>query len=129
MLGSATPSLESFYRVQCGEYEMFTLKERSKKQSLPEVYTVDMREELKAGNRSILSDKLRELMRDRLDKKQQMMLFINRRGYAGFISCRSCGYVAKCSHCDVSLTSHRGGKLVCHYCGYEEKLLKNCPEC
>ena len=129
VLGSATPSLESFYRVQCGEYEMFTLKERSKKQSLPEVYTVDMREELKAGNRSILSDKLRELMRDRLDKKQQMMLFINRRGYAGFISCRSCGYVAKCSHCDVSLTSHRGGKLVCHYCGYEEKMHEVCPEC
>ena len=129
VLGSATPSLESFYRVQCGEYEMFTLKERSKKQSLPEVYTVDMREELKAGNRSILSDKLRELMQDRLDKKQQMMLFINRRGYAGFISCRSCGYVAKCPHCDVSLTSHRGGKLVCHYCGYEEKEYYTCPEC
>ena len=129
VLGSATPSLESFYRVQCGEYEMFTLKERSQKQSLPEVYTVDMREELKGGNRSILSDKLRELMRDRLDKKQQMMLFINRRGYAGFISCRSCGYVAKCSRCDVSLTSHRGGKLVCHYCGYEEKEYYECPEC
>lgn len=129
VLGSATPSLESFYRVQCGEYEMFTLKERSKKQSLPEVYTVDMREELKIGNRSILSEKLRELMQDRLEKQQQMMLFINRRGYAGFISCRSCGYVAKCPHCDVSLTSHRGGKLVCHYCGYEEKESLLCPEC
>ena len=129
VLGSATPSLESFYRAQSGEYEMFTLKERSKKQSLPFVYTVDMREELKAGNRSIISDKLRGLMQDRLDKKQQMMLFINRRGYAGFISCRSCGYVAKCPHCDVSLTSHKGGKLVCHYCGYEEKEYYTCPEC
>ena len=129
VLGSATPSLESFYRAQNGIYEMLTLKERSKKQSLPEVYTVDMREELKAGNRSIISGKLEELIRDRLQKKQQMMLFINRRGFAGFVSCRSCGYVAKCPHCDVSLTAHRGGRLVCHYCGYEEREHQVCPEC
>ena len=129
VLGSATPSLESFYRAGQGEYEMFTLKERSKKQSLPEVYTIDMREEMKTGNRSIISRTLHELMQDRLEKKQQMMLFINRRGYAGFIACRSCGYVAKCPHCDVSLTSHKGGKLVCHYCGYEEKEHTVCPEC
>lgn len=129
VLGSATPSLESFYRAQHDEYEILTLKERSKKQSLPEVYTVDMREELKAGNRSIISGKLHELIEERLNKKQQIMLFINRRGYAGFISCRSCGHVAKCPHCDVSLTSHRGGKLVCHYCGYEEKEYFVCPEC
>ena len=129
VLGSATPSLESYYRAQNGTYEMLTLKERSKKQSLPEVYTIDMREELRAGNRSIISGKLRELIQDRLDKKQQIMLFINRRGFAGFISCRSCGHVAKCPHCDVSLTSHRGGKLVCHYCGYEEKEYQVCPEC
>ena len=129
VLGSATPSLEAFYRAEQGEYEMLTLRERSQKQTLPQVYTVDLREELKAGNRSIISEKLHELIEDRLEKRQQTILFINRRGYAGFISCRSCGYVAKCPHCDVSMTSHRGGKLVCHYCGYEVKEYEVCPEC
>ena len=129
VLGSATPSLEAFYRAESGAYKLLTLKERSRKQQLPEVYTVDMREELREGNRSILSRSLRELMEERLARKEQMMLFINRRGYAGFISCRSCGYVKKCPNCDVSMTSHRGGKLVCHYCGYEEPELVTCPEC
>ena len=129
VLGSATPSLESFYRCKTGEYEILTLRNRSKKQQLPDVHVVDLREELKAGNRSIISEKLRELILDRLQKKQQIMLFMNRRGYAGFISCRSCGYVVKCPHCDVSLTSHKGGKLVCHYCGHEEAEIKICPSC
>lgn len=93
------------------------------------MYTIDLREELKSGNRSIISGKLYELMADRLRKRQQIMLFINRRGFAGFISCRSCGYVVKCPHCDVSLASHRGGKLVCHYCGYEEPMISVCPSC
>ena len=93
------------------------------------MYTIDLREELKSGNRSIISGKLHELMADRLRKRQQIMLFINRRGFAGFISCRSCGYVVKCPHCDVSLASHRGGKLVCHYCGYEEPMISVCPSC
>ena len=129
VLGSATPSLEAYYRAQEGMYELLTLKERSKKQQLAEVYTVDMRQELRAGNRSIISAQLHELIEDRLMKKQQIMLFLNRRGYAGFVSCRSCGYVAKCPHCDVSLTVHRGGKLVCHYCGHEEAEHAICPEC
>ncbi|MBQ8802129.1 MAG: primosomal protein N' [Tyzzerella sp.] len=129
VLGSATPSLEAFYRAGTGEYKLLTLRNRSQKQELPSVYTVDLREELKSGNRSIISRQLHELIQDRLDKKQQIILFINRRGYAGFISCRSCGYVAKCPHCDVSLTSHRGGKLVCHYCGYEMPEYQTCPEC
>lgn len=129
VLGSATPSVDSYYKALRGEYQLLTLKNRATKQSLPKVYTVDLREELRNGNRSILSDKLRELMEERLKKKEQTMLFINRRGYAGFISCRSCGYVAKCPHCDVALSSHRGGKLVCHYCGYEETLFEVCPEC
>ena len=129
VLGSATPSLEAFYRAQTGEYQMLQLKNRSQKQELPEVYTVDLREELKSGNRSIISRKLHELMEERLEKKQQTILFINRRGYAGFISCRECGHVAKCPHCDVSLTSHRGGKLVCHYCGYEIPEYQTCPSC
>ncbi len=129
VLGSATPSLEAFYRAEQSEYEILTLRERSQKQSLPTVHTVDLREELKAGNRSIISEKLHELMEDRLEKRQQTILFINRRGYAGFISCRACGHVVKCPHCDVSMTSHRGGKLVCHYCGYEERENSICPEC
>ncbi len=129
VLGSATPSLEAFYRAEQGEYEMLTLRERSKKQALPEVHTIDLREELKAGNRSIISRRLHDLIEDRLEKRQQTILFINRRGYAGFISCRSCGHVVKCPHCDVSMTSHKGGKLVCHYCGYEEQEHAVCPEC
>ena len=129
VLGSATPSLEAFYRCSTGEYRLLRLVNRAMNQALPDVYTVDLREELKSGNRSIISQKLRELITDRLEKKQQIMLFINRRGYAGFVSCRSCGHVVKCPHCDVSLASHKGGKLVCHYCGYETKMIKTCPEC
>lgn len=129
VLGSATPSLESFYRAEQGEYQLLTLQNRVKRQKLASVYTVDMREELKSGNRSIISARLRELLKDRLSKKQQTILFINRRGYAGFIACRNCGYVVKCPHCDVSLSSHRGGKLVCHYCGYETPEIPACPSC
>lgn len=129
VLGSATPSLEAFYQCQQGAYRLLELKRRATAQTLPEVEVVDMREELQAGNRSILSRTLREQMEDRLKKKQQMMLFLNRRGYAGFISCRSCGSVVKCPHCDVSLSVHKGGKLVCHYCGYEEPVMKKCPTC
>lgn len=129
VLGSATPSVDSYYRALQGEYELLTLKNRATSQSLPKVYTVDLREELKGGNRSILSDKLRELMEDRLQRKEQIILFINRRGYAGFVSCRSCGYVAKCPHCDVALSAHRNGKLICHYCGHEERLFERCPQC
>lgn len=129
VLGSATPSLEAFYHCKSGEYTLMELKNRATKQTLPDVYTVDMREELKHGNRSIISDKLKEMIEDRLRKKQQVMLFLNRRGYAGFVSCRSCGYVVKCPHCDVALASHRGGRLVCHYCGYEEPAVTVCPEC
>ena len=89
----------------------------------------DMREELQMGNRSILSGKLREEIEKRLEKKEQVVLFLNRRGYAGFVSCRACGHVMKCPHCDVSLTAHNNGKLVCHYCGYEEPMIKVCPSC
>ena len=93
------------------------------------VHTIDLRQELKEGNRSIFSRKLQELIQDRLDKKEQVMLFLNRRGYAGFISCRSCGHVMKCPHCDISLSEHKNGKLVCHYCGYEEIKPPVCPKC
>ena len=129
VLGSATPSVEAFYRAKRGEYKLFSMTKRLTGGALPQIYTVDLREELKSGNRSIFSRKLQELLADRLSKGQQSMLFINRRGLAGFVSCRSCGYVAKCPHCDVSLSEHRGGRLICHYCGYEMPSLKNCPEC
>ena len=129
VLGSATPSMESYYRCQTGEYRLMELKERVGNKPLPMVYTTDMREELAHGNRSIFGDLLREKIKDRLEKGQQTMLFINRRGYAGFVSCRSCGYVVKCPHCDVSLSAHRNGKLICHYCGHEEPMIKVCPSC
>ena len=129
VLGSATPSMEAMFRARNGEYHLLEMRNRSRKQEMAAVYTVDLREEMKSGNRSILSLKLQELMADRLEKREQIMLFLNRRGYAGFISCRECGHVIKCPHCDVSLSSHRGGKMVCHYCGYEEPKPAVCPEC
>ncbi len=129
VLGSATPSLESYTKAKSGEYRLFTLKERLTGGTLANVDVIDLREELKAGNRSIFSRRLKALMEDRLEKGEQMMLFLNRRGYAGFVSCRSCGEVIKCPHCDVSLSEHQGGKLVCHYCGYEQRTVSNCPSC
>ena len=129
VLGSATPSMESWYRAQQGEYRLFKLGERYGGARLPRVSIADMREELKAGNRSFFSDKLKSLITDRLFKGEQSMLFINRRGVAGFVSCRSCGYVVRCPHCDVSLTQHRDGRLYCHYCGHSEDTPKLCPEC
>jgi len=129
ILGSATPSIDSYYKAQNGEYVLLNLKERVQHKNFAHCCTVDLREELKNGNRSILSTKLQELMEERLKKKQQIMLFINRRGIAGFVSCRACGYVVKCPHCDVSLSQHSGGRMICHYCGYEEAEPKVCPQC
>ena len=125
VLGSATPSLEAYYKAKKGEYRLFTMKNRKNGGELANVRIVELRK----GNRSIFSSDLQELIRDRLGKKQQIMLFLNRRGYAGFVSCRSCGYVMKCPHCDVSLSQHIGGKMVCHYCGYETVQPKRCPNC
>lgn len=129
ILGSATPSLEAYHKAQRGEYQLFTLKERLSGGQLPTVHTVDLRQELRDGNRSIFSRKLQELLTDRLSKGEQCILFLNRRGYAGFISCRACGHVCKCPHCDVSLSEHKNGRLICHYCGYSEPKPKVCPEC
>ncbi len=129
VLGSATPSLESFYACKKGDFQILELKKRAGAGELPAVYVVDMRKEMKAGNRSIISDRLKNLIKARLERHEQIMLFLNRRGYAGFVSCRSCGYVVKCPHCDVSLSSHRNGKLVCHYCGHEEAQITVCPSC
>lgn len=129
VLGSATPSLEAMYRARKGEYVLLTMKNRSRMQSMARVHIADLRAELKEGNRSILSRRLQELMEERLEKKEQIMLFLNRRGYSGFVSCRECGQVVKCPHCNVSLSVHRGGKMVCHYCGYEQPKVTRCPEC
>ena len=129
VLGSASPSVDSYYRGKTGAYKLVYLEERYGGRSLPKVSVVDLREELKTGNRSIFSSALTEKIRDRLEKKQQVLLFLNRRGYTGFVSCRSCGHVMKCPHCDVSLTSHRNGKLICHYCGYEQAQVQHCPAC
>ncbi|MSS63054.1 replication restart helicase PriA [Velocimicrobium porci] len=129
ILGSATPSIEAYDKALKGEYQLFTMKNRAGKGTLPTVHVVDLREELKSKNRSIFSRKLRKLMQQRLEQKKQIILFINRRGYAGFVSCRSCGYVIKCPHCDISLTYHKDGNLKCHYCGYEVAMLQQCPSC
>lgn len=129
VLGSATPSIDSYYKARNGEYVLLELTQRIEEKPLPTCYTVDLREELRQGNRSILSEKLQELMSDRLEKRQQTMLFINRRGMSGFVSCRACGHVLRCPHCDVSLSQHNNGKMVCHYCGYQEPVPKECPQC
>ena len=130
VLGSATPSVDSYYRAMNGEYRLWNMDKRATGAILPDTKIVDMRKELRDGNKSIFSEKLKECIADRLEKKEQVMLFINRRGYAGFVSCRSCGVVMRCPHCDVSLSEHQSiGKLVCHYCGYEEKRHKICPKC
>ena len=129
ILGSATPSVDTYYHALTGEYKLFTLSHRALGNELPKVYVEDLREELKSGNRSILSRRLNALITDRLNNNKQVMLFLNKRGYAGFISCRSCGHVMKCPHCDISLTFHKNGKLVCHYCGYEQPSVNLCPKC
>ena len=129
ILGSATPSVTAYYRAKKGEYKLFEIDKRAKEAVLPTVKVVDLREELKSGNRSMFSRALSEKIEDRLMKGEQIMLFLNRRGYSGFVSCRSCGEVVKCPHCDVSLSEHKNGKLVCHYCGYETPFVKKCACC
>ncbi|WP_347723561.1 primosomal protein N' [Lysinibacillus capsici] len=130
ILGSATPALESFARAKKGVYKLLSLKHRALHQALPTVFIADMREELRQGNRSMFSQSLIEAIRLRLEKKEQMVLFLNRRGYSSFVLCRDCGTVVQCPNCDISLTYHRTTeKLKCHYCGYEEHVPQICPEC
>ncbi len=130
ILGSATPALESFARAKKGVYTLLSLTQRALHQALPTVFIADMREELRQGNRSMFSESLAEAIRIRLEKKEQMVLFLNRRGYSSFVLCRDCGTVVQCPNCDISLTYHRTTeKLKCHYCGYEESVPKICPQC
>lgn len=130
VMGSATPSVTSYYHCSQGDYRLYEMTERAVAGSqLPDVHVVDLREELKAKNRSIFSRELKEAMDQALEKKEQVMLFLNRRGFAGFVSCRSCGHVFTCPHCEVSLTMHRDHTLRCHYCGYSIPTPTVCPEC
>ncbi len=130
VLGSATPSLEAFHRAKTGEYTLLKLTKRAKASAvLPSVSIVDLRDELQKGNKTIFSLELVRLMEDRLRKKEQIMLFLNRRGYSGFISCRKCGEPIKCPHCSVSLKFHNDHRLRCHYCGYEIPMPAKCPSC
>ncbi|WP_262172882.1 primosomal protein N' [Saccharococcus sp. Marseille-Q5394] len=130
ILGSATPSLESYARASKGVYTLLELSKRAKNQPLPTVTVVDMREELKEGNRSMFSVQLAEAIRLRLEKKEQTVLFLNKRGFSSFVLCRDCGTVVQCPNCDISLTYHRANEsLKCHYCGHEEPVPLVCPEC
>ena len=129
VLGSATPSVESTYFAEQGRMKRFYLTQRANARPLPVCEVIDLRAELRTGNKSMLSRRLQEAIADRLEKKQQIMLFLNRRGMAGFVSCRSCGEVIRCPHCDVSLSLHGNGMLKCHYCGYETRAVSTCPSC
>lgn len=129
VLGSATPSVDSYYKAKAGVYRLLELDKRVDDRPLPKCEVVDLRQELREGNRSILSTRLQELMEERLLNGQQTMLFLNRRGKSAFMSCRACGFVVKCPHCDVSLSEHSGGVMVCHYCGYRQPVPKVCPSC
>ncbi|MGD6833258.1 primosomal protein N' [Sutcliffiella halmapala] len=130
VLGSATPTLETFARASKGVYQLLTMDKRMSDQGMPTVEIVDMREELREGNRSMFSRDLLEKLQIRLDRGEQSVLFLNKRGYSSFVMCRDCGYVVECPHCDISLTYHRiNNQLKCHYCGYEEQVHSTCPSC
>lgn len=129
VMGSATPSVESYYRAKQGEYLLLEMPRRVKERPMPVCYPVDMRDEFARRNFSVFSVRLRELIQERLRLGQQTMLFINRRGLASFVVCRDCGYVVKCPNCDVPLKTHLNGIRACHYCGHVEKDSKICPQC
>ena len=130
LLGSATPSIESYYKASIKELELITINHRADGAAMPKVEIVDMREELMNNNRSIFSKSLHEGIIEALKKHEQVILFLNRRGFSTFVSCRKCGYVFKCKKCDISLTYHNAGEhLTCHYCGEKEKISKTCPSC
>ncbi|QJA09228.1 primosomal protein N' [Romboutsia sp. CE17] len=130
VLGSATPSIDEYYKAVNGDYELISIKNRANKNPLPKIEIVDMKNELSNGNKSILSNKLHLEIENAIRNNNQVILFLNRRGYANFVSCRSCGYVFQCENCDISLTYHKGKNLGrCHYCGYEKEIPKECPEC
>lgn len=133
LLGSATPDIRTYYEAikkENKEVELLTLTKRANQSSLPTVEVVDLKQELVNGNRSMLSMNLYTAIEENLKEKRQTILFLNRRGYSTFIMCRNCGYTVKCKNCNISMTYHSyEKKLKCHYCGYEEKIVTECPEC
>lgn len=131
VLGSATPDINSYYRAKEGEYDLFELKKRAViGAKLPNVQIVDMRNELIKGNTSIFSESLRGLISEKLERREQIILFLNRRGFSNFVSCRACGHVIKCDNCDISMTYHKNTNMLrCHYCGSTKKMVTKCPEC
>ena len=130
VLGSATPDLESYYQTQLQQTTLLELTKRANKASLPKVEIVDLRQELEQGNKSMISGKLYQAIKENLENKKQTILFLNRRGFSTFIMCRNCGNTIKCKNCDITLTYHASTKkLKCHYCGYEMPIVKECPEC
>lgn len=132
LLGSATPTIESYYRAQKGllDYNLVSLQKRVNQKPMPTIEIVDMREELKKGNKSIFSENLKNDILNTINENNQIILFLNRRGYSTFVSCRNCGYVVKCPNCNISLTYHaKGNYLSCHYCGYSMINPKTCPNC
>lgn len=129
VLGTATPTIETFYRALIGELKLLELNSRVDGKAMPPMKVVDMRNELKSGNASLFSRELFNEIKEKLSKKEQIILFLNRRGFSTFVSCRSCGYVFKCEECDISMTYHRNGLLVCHYCGKTKSTPKKCPKC
>lgn len=130
VLASATPSVESYYKASNGAFKLIEMPTRANKSCLPQVKICDMRSEMENGNLSIFSKELQNAIEENLQKGEQTILFLNRRGFSGFVSCRSCGYVQKCPNCNVSLTYHKSnGKMVCHYCDYKTLVARACPSC
>lgn len=130
LLGSATPSLESYAYARTGRYQLLEMQNRVNEQSLPKIHLVDMRSELQEGHRHMFSRLLINMIEDRLQRQEQTVLLLNRRGYSTFVICRSCGYTAECPHCDITLTFHQTNQTIrCHYCGYSESMPKECPKC
>ncbi|MGL4912903.1 MAG: primosomal protein N' [Romboutsia sp.] len=130
VLGSATPSIDEYYKAKNEEYKLIEIKSRANKRPMPKIEVIDMKSELDIGNKSIFSVRLQQEIEEEIKNKNQVILFLNRRGYASFVSCRKCGYVFQCSNCDISLTYHKKKNIgICHYCGYEKEIPKECPEC
>ena len=129
VLGSATPTIETYYRALIGDLELLELNSRVDGKDMPPMKVVDMRNELRSGNISLFSRELFKEMQEKLSRKEQIIFFLNRRGFSTFVSCRSCGYVFKCEECDISMTYHRSGLLVCHYCGKTKRAPQKCPKC
>ncbi|RDC50417.1 primosomal protein N' [Paraclostridium bifermentans] len=130
VLGSATPSVEEYFNALNGEYKLLEINQRANKKPMPKIEVVDMKEELMVGNKSIFSNKLKVEIQSALNCGNQVILFLNRRGFSNFVSCRKCGYVFTCENCDISLTYHKKNNTgKCHYCGYEKEIPKECPEC